>query len=129
MPKDKEEDDGDGSAARTTKNSIKAFLAWMAAMLAMSKTIEDNVKNMKESMADVIKSITENEEWLNMAIYDKIIGLRDELKRDLTANINQNVADIKSNKSNNPTASIFSKQLLQSWKTWSNRTINATIWL
>jgi polyhydroxyalkanoate synthesis regulator phasin len=67
-------------------------------MLAMSKIIEDNAKNLKESMADVIKSITENEERLNMAIYDKIVGLRDELKRDLTANINQNVADIKSNK-------------------------------
>jgi hypothetical protein len=61
MPKDKEADQG--SAAKTTKNSIKATLARMeVAMLAMSKTIEDNAKNMKKSMADVIKSITENEE-------------------------------------------------------------------
>jgi hypothetical protein len=57
-------------------------------MLAMSKTIEDNTKNMKESMVDVAKSITENEERLNMAIDDKIAGLRDALKRDLTSNIN-----------------------------------------
>jgi hypothetical protein len=55
----------------------------------MSKIIQDNVKNLKESMADVTKSITENEERLTMAIDDKIAGLRDELKRDLTTNINQ----------------------------------------
>jgi hypothetical protein len=46
-------------------------------------------------MADV----TENKKRLNMAIDDKIAGLQDDLKRDLTANINQNVAYIKSNKS------------------------------
>jgi hypothetical protein len=97
MPGDKGADQG--SAARTTKNSIEATLARMeAAMLAMSKTIEDNAKNLKDSMADVTKSITENEERLNMAMDEKIAGLRDELKRDLTTNINQNVADIKSNK-------------------------------
>jgi hypothetical protein len=77
------------SAAKSTKNSIEATLARMA--LAMSKTIK--------TMADVTQSITENKKRLNMAIDDKIAGLQDDLKRDLTANINQNVADIKSNKS------------------------------
>jgi hypothetical protein len=75
------------SAAKSTKNSIEATLARMA--LAMSKTIENHYG----------QSITENKKRLNMAIDDKIAGLQDDLKRDLTANINQNVADIKYNKS------------------------------
>jgi polyhydroxyalkanoate synthesis regulator phasin len=60
--------------------------------------LKTNAKNLKKFMTDVTQSITDNKERLNMAIDDKIAGLLDDLKRNLTANIDKNVPDIKSNK-------------------------------
>jgi hypothetical protein len=77
---------------------LEATLARLeASMQALTNKIDNNAQTLNDAMVEVSQKISDNEERINNAIDDKIAGLKEELKNDLTSRINQNTEDIVAN--------------------------------
>jgi archaellum component FlaC len=56
-----------------------------ASMQALTNKIDNNAQTLNDAMEEVSQKISDIEERINNAIDDKIAGLKEELKKDLTS--------------------------------------------